>query len=267
MTMAPAVARLSEKAAGCAPDAGSAPPAPGTARRVRGRAHRPRAAGVESSAVRAPLEDLDPDQAAAFRQFEIGEAPPMIEREGGSRPSRCRGGSRMRGLVGADGEHEARAEGMRRAQQIAEIDGLGDALDADGEIAARGAEVGFSQVLSATSWAERKRASQSVNERRQADARCAIQRIWRASGTSPRGGGRAAPRPRRCPDQGDGGRPQFLRHAAAAQPIPGDPAASVLAWSGDRRHASKLSAPASPISSWGRGWSPSSAAMAAARRS
>jgi hypothetical protein len=42
------------------------------------------------------------------------------------------------GLVRAQGEHEARAEGVRRAQQIAEIDGLGDALDADGEIAARG---------------------------------------------------------------------------------------------------------------------------------
>ena len=39
-------------------------------------------------------------------------------------------------VVGADGEHEARPERMGRAQQIAEIDGLGDALDADGEIAA-----------------------------------------------------------------------------------------------------------------------------------
>ena len=41
-------------------------------------------------------------------------------------------------LIGADCEHEARAEGMGRAQHIAEIDGLGDALDADGEIAAGG---------------------------------------------------------------------------------------------------------------------------------
>ena len=42
------------------------------------------------------------------------------------------------------------------------------------------------------------------------------------SGTSPRGGGRAEPRARRCPHQSDGGRPQLLRHAHAAQPVPSD---------------------------------------------
>jgi hypothetical protein len=36
--------------------------------------------------------------------------------------------------VGADGEDEACAEGVRRAQEIAEIDGLRNALNADGEI-------------------------------------------------------------------------------------------------------------------------------------
>ena len=63
------------------------------------------------------------------------------------------------------------------------------------------------------------------------------------SGASPRGGGGAEPRPRRRPHQGDGGRPQLLRHAVAAQPVPGDPAAPVLARSGDRRQRSKPLAP------------------------
>ena len=59
----------------------------------------------------------------------------MIERDVG----RGLGGVALhmqRDLVGTDGEHETRPEGMGRAQQIAEIDGLGDALDTDGEIAA-----------------------------------------------------------------------------------------------------------------------------------
>jgi hypothetical protein len=38
--------------------------------------------------------------------------------------------------IGADGKHEARTEGMRRAEQIAEIDGLGDSLHANCEISA-----------------------------------------------------------------------------------------------------------------------------------
>ena len=75
----------------------------------------------------------------------------MIERADASRPSRCRERISMRVAVGADGEHEARAEGMGRAQQIAEIDGLGDALDADGEIAARGGRLGISRACHATS--------------------------------------------------------------------------------------------------------------------
>ena len=44
---------------------------------------------------------------------------------------------------GPDREHEARAKGVRRAQEIAEIDGLRDALDADGEIAAGSCRLGF----------------------------------------------------------------------------------------------------------------------------
>src|ERR1700694_4927270 len=40
-------------------------------------------------------------------------------------------------FFGAEGKDEARPERMRRAHEIAEIDGLGDAFDADGEIAAR----------------------------------------------------------------------------------------------------------------------------------
>ena len=46
-------------------------------------------------------------------------------------------------VVGADGEHEARPKGMCRTQQIAEIEGLGDALHADAEIAAGRREQGF----------------------------------------------------------------------------------------------------------------------------
>ncbi|MGA7457238.1 MAG: hypothetical protein WBW51_07965 [Methyloceanibacter sp.] len=63
----------------------------------------------------------------------------MIERE--VRPGLRRVVTDLdRGLVGADGEDEARAEGMRRPQEIAQIDGLRDALDADGKIAAGGAK-------------------------------------------------------------------------------------------------------------------------------
>jgi hypothetical protein len=54
----------------------------------------------------------------------------------------------QRPIVGADGEDKARPESMRRAHEIAEIDGLGDAFDTDGEVAAR-QEAGFSPLLSA----------------------------------------------------------------------------------------------------------------------
>jgi hypothetical protein len=49
------------------------------------------------------------------------------------------GGVRLRlecPLIGADGKDEVRPEGVGRAQEIAEVDGLGDAFDADGEITA-----------------------------------------------------------------------------------------------------------------------------------
>ena len=47
------------------------------------------------------------------------------------------------GIMSQELEHQVEVKkpgigSMRRAQQIAEIDGLGDSLDADGEIAARG---------------------------------------------------------------------------------------------------------------------------------
>ena len=90
------------------------------------------------------VEDFDPDQAASLGQLELFQASPVVDRQ---MDRGIRGvGANLEGLVvGADGEDEARAEGVRRAQQIAEIDGLGDALHADGEIAARYGERGFHQ--------------------------------------------------------------------------------------------------------------------------
>ena len=86
------------------------------------------------------LDKLDADEPASPRQAHLLDALPVVEGE-------MRGGARSVGDgvhhagIGADGEHEARAEGMGRAQEIAEIDSLRSALDADGEIAA-----GFSRL-------------------------------------------------------------------------------------------------------------------------
>jgi hypothetical protein len=60
------------------------------------------------------FQDLDPDQAAAFGQFEVGQTSPMIERQ--MRPGLRRIVMHLeRLLVGADCKDEAGAESMRRA--------------------------------------------------------------------------------------------------------------------------------------------------------
>jgi len=88
------------------------------------------------------IDKLDADQPASPRQAHLLDALPMVEGE-------MRGGARSVGdgvhdtRIGTDGEHEARAEGMGRAQEIAEIDGLRSALDADGEIAAGSSRLRF----------------------------------------------------------------------------------------------------------------------------
>ena len=88
------------------------------------------------------LDELDTDQPAAPRQAHLIDTLPMVE---GKVRGRARGvGDRVHDArVGPDGEHEARAEGVRRAQEIAEVDGLRPAFDADGEIAAGGSSLRF----------------------------------------------------------------------------------------------------------------------------
>ena len=88
------------------------------------------------------VEKLDADQPAAARQAKLLDALPMIE-------GNVRGGPRGVGdgvhdaRIGADGEGEACAEGVGRAKQIAEIDGLRGSLDADGEKPSGGCWRGF----------------------------------------------------------------------------------------------------------------------------
>src|SRR5262249_37494481 len=95
------------------------------------------------------VQKLDANQATALRQLELGQAAPMIERDV-RRCLRCVRPRLERFRVGADGEYEARTEGVGGAQQIDEIDGLGDALDADGEITARGRKGRFHAPIFAT---------------------------------------------------------------------------------------------------------------------
>lgn len=88
------------------------------------------------------VEKLDADQPAAARQAKLVDALPMIEGKVRGGP-RCVGDGVHDARIGADGEGEACAEGVGRAKQIAEIDGLRGALDADGEKTARACWRGF----------------------------------------------------------------------------------------------------------------------------
>ena len=81
------------------------------------------------------VDELDANQPASPRQAHLLDVLPMVEGEIRGR-ARGVGDGVHDARIGADGEHEARAEGMGRAQEIAEIDGFRSALDADGEIAA-----------------------------------------------------------------------------------------------------------------------------------
>ena len=72
----------------------------------------------------------------------VVDALPVIEGKVRGGP-RCVGDGVHDARIGADSEHEARAEGVRRAQEIAEIDGLRSALDANGEIAASSSRLRF----------------------------------------------------------------------------------------------------------------------------
>jgi hypothetical protein len=77
----------------------------------------------EARQIGGPIQDLDPDEAAASWQLQLGQGPPMIERHVGRGLGRV--SMRVEGsVVGCDSEHEARPERMGRAQQVAEIDGL-----------------------------------------------------------------------------------------------------------------------------------------------
>jgi hypothetical protein len=88
------------------------------------------------------VEKFDPDQATAFGQRQLGKAWPMVVGQMGVGLGGI-GPHLQSPFVGANGKDEARPERMRRAHEIAEIDGLGDALDANGEIATRRRKGGF----------------------------------------------------------------------------------------------------------------------------
>jgi hypothetical protein len=81
------------------------------------------------------VQELDPDQLAAARQHQLLNASEAVERQL-QLGLRCVGKRAGHGVMGIDQEHEAGAEGVRRADQIAEVHRLADALGADPEIAA-----------------------------------------------------------------------------------------------------------------------------------
>jgi hypothetical protein len=91
---------------------------------------------AEAWQVDCVFQQLNADQPAALRQGQVLDRLPVEVRQvlgalGGV-------GTRLQRLVGsADGEGEAGAEAVRGAHQVAEVQRLGDALRADGEIAAR----------------------------------------------------------------------------------------------------------------------------------
>jgi len=110
----------------------------------------------EGGQVDGLVEKLDPDQSAPSRQAKLGQALPMIEGQMGGSPRRI--GNGIHGArIGADGKHEARAEGMGRAQQIAEIDGFGDALHTNGKISAGCLWQGFHRSLMSSASCRRRR--------------------------------------------------------------------------------------------------------------
>src|SRR5262249_15484410 len=69
------------------------------------------------------VENLDANQATASGQGKLGKASPMVKRHMTLSPRGVPLQVQSAG-IGADGEDEACPEGMRRAQEIAEIHGL-----------------------------------------------------------------------------------------------------------------------------------------------
>src|SRR5262245_57643985 len=80
-----------------------------------------------------PIEQLHAHESAAFRQGQLADALPvvvwqMLAAFGGIRP-------RFQGRVaGTDREGKAGAKSVSGAHQVAEVQGLGDALRSNGEV-------------------------------------------------------------------------------------------------------------------------------------
>jgi hypothetical protein len=101
------------------------------------------------------IQDFDPDQAASLGQVQLVEAAPMVDGQM-SRGFRRIGSKFKRSIVGTKSEHKICPKSMRRAQQIAEIDGLGNAFHADREIAAGSREQGFHTFYLPQAWRAKK---------------------------------------------------------------------------------------------------------------
>ncbi len=95
---------------------------------------------MEGRQVDRILAQFDADQPAAARQHDIVDRIERIERQVARRIRGIRLLHLARLESRCHGEEEGGPEGMRRAQQVAQVHGLADALDADSEIAAHGAQ-------------------------------------------------------------------------------------------------------------------------------
>jgi hypothetical protein len=135
MTMAPATARLMQNR-GDADDM----IAPGDHRRRQRAALGAEHIGgiqrvAEARQLDRLLEQLHADQGAALGQAQLFDRFEAVQRQlllrmrgvGGRVPNR---------VMGIDQKHETRPEGMRRADQVAQVHGLADSFRPDAEIAA-----------------------------------------------------------------------------------------------------------------------------------
>jgi hypothetical protein len=92
---------------------------------------------AEARQIDRVVDQFAADQSAAARQLQLLGGGEVVDRHLvlGLRSVRAR---RTHAVLSPDQEDEARPEGVRRADQVAEVHGLADALGADREEATHG---------------------------------------------------------------------------------------------------------------------------------
>ena len=95
----------------------------------------------EARQVDGVVQQFEADELAAARQLQRLDRRIFVERHMLGRLGRIGLADHAQIHVRRDGEHEIRAEGVRRAKQTAGVHGLGDALDAQPEIPPHGGKL------------------------------------------------------------------------------------------------------------------------------